>query len=174
MADAPEIPEANDPFEKRVAVTIAIIAVFLAFIDNAGDNGTAQSIVKTSEASNQWAYYQAKSIKGSLVGAESELLARLATTDQKSEIDRLKGEVGRYDSEKAEIKAKAESLQAEAKEGADIDDQADLASIFLQVAIVVCSVAILGKSHPLWYAGIAFGVVGLGFGLKLGTALLPW
>jgi hypothetical protein len=174
MADAPEIPEASDPFEKRVAVTIAIIAVFLAFIDNAGDNGTAQSIVKTSEASNQWAYYQAKSIKGSLVSSGSELLARLSTTDQKAEIDRLKAEVARYDTEKAEIKAKAEELTAEAKEGAAIDDRADLASIFLQVSIVVCSVAILAKSHGLWWGGIAFGIVGVGFGLALGRALLPW
>ena len=37
MADAPEIPEANDPFEKRVAVTIALIAIVLSFIQNAGD-----------------------------------------------------------------------------------------------------------------------------------------
>lgn len=173
MADAPEIPEANDPFEKRVAVTIAIVAVCLAFISNAGDNGTAQSIVKTNEASNQWAYFQAKSIKGNLVAVEAELLARLATTDQKAEVERLKSEEARYDKEKAEIKAAAEKLTVEAKEGQAIDDRADLAGLFLQVSIVICSIAILAKSHPFWWAGIGCGIVGLAIGATLGAALSP-
>ncbi|MEQ1858909.1 MAG: DUF4337 domain-containing protein [Chthoniobacteraceae bacterium] len=174
MPDAPEIPEANDPFEKRVAVTIAIVAVCLAFISNAGDNGTAQSIVKTSEAASQWAYYQAKSIKGSLVTVEGELLARLATTDQKAELERLKAEATRYDKEKTEIKAAAEVFQAEAKQGADIDDRADLAALFLQVSIVISSIAILAKSHQFWWAGVALGAGGLAVGATLGVALVPW
>jgi len=173
MADAPEIPEANDPFEKRVAVTIAIFAIILSFIQNAGDNGTAQQIVKTSEASNQWAYYQAKSIKGTVVQMQSELLGRLATSDQKAEIERLKAEAARYDAEKAEIKTKAEAFTKEATAGADIDNRADLASLFLQVSIVICSIAILAKSHPFWWAGIAFGLVGIGVGATLGAALSP-
>jgi len=52
MPDAPEIPEAKDPFEKRVAVTIAILAVALAFIGNKGDNARTDAIIKTNEASN--------------------------------------------------------------------------------------------------------------------------
>lgn len=60
MAEAPEIPEANDPFEKQVAVTIACLAVVLAFIGNKGDNAKTDAIIKTNEASNQWGYFQAK------------------------------------------------------------------------------------------------------------------
>jgi len=174
MANAPEIPEANHPFEKRVAATIAMVAVCLAFINNAGDNGTTQSIVKANEASNLWAYYQAKSIKGIVVTMQGELLYRLATTDQKSEIERLKGEATRYENEKAEIKVKAEALQVEAKEGAAIDDRADLASLFLQVSIVISSIAILVRSPIFWWAGVALGVIGVGVSATLGLALLPW
>ena len=174
MADAPEIPEASDPFEKRVAVSIAIFAIILSFIQNAGDNGTAQQIVKTSEASNQWAYFQAKSIKGSLVNIESDLLARLSSTDQKEALDRLKAESARYDTEKAEIKAKAEALTKDADEGAAIDNRADLASLFLQISIVICSIAILAKSHPFWWAGVAVGVIGTVIGASLGAALSPF
>jgi hypothetical protein len=156
-----------------VAVTIALIAIVLSFIQNAGDNGTAQSIIKTNEASNQWAYYQAKSIKGTVVTMQSELLSRLATSDQKTEIERLKSEAARYEKEKAEIKAKAEDLQKEAKKGADIDDRADLASLFLQVAIVICSVAILAHSHKFWWAGMALAAIGVTVGATLGAALSP-
>ncbi len=173
MADAPEIPEANDPFEKRVAVSIALIAIVLSFIQNAGDNGQAQQIVKTNEESNQWAYYQAKSIKGTMMQMQSELLARLATTDQKAEIERLKGEAARYDKEKAEIKTKAEDLKKEADAGAEIDNRADLASLFLQISIVICSVAILGHSHKMWWIGLVLGAIGVAVGATLGAALSP-
>lgn len=173
MADAPEIPEANDSFEKKVAVTIAVVAVFLAFIDNAGNNGTSQSIVKTNEASNQWAYFQSKSIKENLMEVEHDLLARLATTDQKERLAQLKAEEARYKQEKGEIKAAAEALTKEAKEGAAIDDRADMAALFLQVSIVISSIAILAKSEKFWWAGLVFAVIGVGFGALLGSALLP-
>jgi len=173
MADAPEVPEASDSFEKKVAVTIAIVAVCLAFIDNAGNNGTSQSIVKTNEASNQWAYYQSKSIKENLMEVERDLLSRLATTDQKEQIEKLKAEEARYKEEKGVIKAEAEALTKQAAEGAAIDDRADLAALFLQVSIVISSIAILAKSEKFWWAGVALGVIGLGFGAMLGAALLP-
>ena len=63
MPDAPEIPAAKDPFEKRAALTIAIIAICLSFVSNLGDNAKTSSILKTSEASDQWSYFQAKSTK---------------------------------------------------------------------------------------------------------------
>ena len=57
MPDAPEIPEAKDPFDKRVALTIAIIAICLSFVSNLGDNAKTSAILKTSEASDQWNYF---------------------------------------------------------------------------------------------------------------------
>ena len=47
MAEAPEIPEANDPFSKQVAITIALLAVVLAVIENKGDNAKTDAIIKT-------------------------------------------------------------------------------------------------------------------------------
>ena len=60
MSETPEIPEANDPFSKQVAITIALLAVVLAVIENKGDNAKTDAIIKTSEASNRWGYYQSK------------------------------------------------------------------------------------------------------------------
>jgi hypothetical protein len=66
MPDAPEIPEAKDPFEKRVALTIAIIAICLSFVGNLGDNAKTDAIIKTNEASDQWGFFQAKTKSQSL------------------------------------------------------------------------------------------------------------
>ena len=50
MSETPEIPEANDPFSKQVAITIALLAVVLAVIENKGDNAKTDAIIKTSNA----------------------------------------------------------------------------------------------------------------------------
>ena len=113
MAEAPEIPEANDPFEKRVAVTIASLAVVLAVIGNKGDNAKTDAIIRTNEASNQWGYFQAKGIKGSIAISESELLSMLAPSqtaaaDILKKVETLKADAERYKEEQKEIKTRAE------------------------------------------------------------------
>ena len=164
MADTPEIPEATDPFEKRVAISIAVIAIVLSFVGNLGDNAKTDAIIKTNEASNQWGYFQAKSIKGQMAGMQGELLAVLggAQPDEAraKEIARLHSAATRYEEERAEIKKHAEELQHEATHDSAINDRCDLASLMLQIAVVICSVAILSRWHAIWFAGLALGLAG--------------
>ncbi len=164
MPEAPEIPEATDPFEKRVAISIAILAVILSFIGNLGDNAKTDSILKTNEASNQWGYYQAKSIKSQMAGMQTTMLAALSGAQpdeaRAKEIARLKAESERYEQEKEEIKKQAEALQAQAAEDSKVNDRCDLSSLMLQIAVVICSVAILSRWHAFWFAGLALGIAG--------------
>jgi hypothetical protein len=163
MADI-ELPEASDPFEKGIALTVAILAVVLAFVDNTGNNGQADAIVKTNLASNQWAYYQAKSIKGSIAESNVALLSELVPANAdvtKAKIEELKKSAERYDTEKKEIKDKAEALEKEAAIGQAIDDQCDIAALFLQIAVVVCSIAILVRWKAIFFVGLAMGLVGI-------------
>ncbi len=164
MAETPEIPEATDPFEKRVAISIAVLAVLLSFIGNLGDNAKTDSILKTNEATNQWGYFQAKSIKGQMAAMQSSTIAVLsgAQTDdvRTKEIARLKAEAERYEQEKDEIKKQAEALQAQAAQDSKVNDRCDLASLMLQIAVVICSVAILSRWHAFWFAGLALGAAG--------------
>jgi uncharacterized membrane protein YccC len=133
MAEAPEIPEANDPFAKRAAVTIAILAVTLAVVGNKGDNAKTDAIIKTNEAANQWAYYQAKGIKGTVASAEQELLSVLAPSQTAAAeavkiSERLKADAERYKTEQVEIKTHAEEAQKDAERGSKINDRCDLHS----------------------------------------------
>ena len=171
MPDALEIPEAKDPFEKRVAVTIAIIAIILSFVQNEGDNSQADAIIRTNEATNQWGYYQAKSIKGQIAEMHAGLLPRLppgpgeTAETLRAETDRLTKEAARYDAEKGEIQAKAQELQTEAAKLAKVNDRCDQSALFLQIAVVICSVAILSGSRGFWWVGILLGVIGAGVGI---------
>ena len=76
------------------------------------------------------------------------------------EIARLKAESERYEKEKEEIKKKAEELQTIAAHDSEINDRCDLGSLMLQIAVVICSVAILSRWHAFWFAGLALGVAG--------------
>ena len=170
MADAPEIPEANDPFEKRVAVTIAILAVVLAVVGNKGDNAKTDAIIKTNEASNKWGHYQAKGIKGAIASAQAELLTSLAPSpaaagDIATTVARLKGEVVRYEAEQEPIKKVAEAAMDDAERGSKINDRCDQGSLALQIAIVIASVSILARSRAFWIGSIVLGLVGIGVGV---------
>jgi hypothetical protein len=161
MSDAPEIPDAKSGFEKKIAVSIAILAVFLSFIENKGDNAKTDSILLTTEASNQWSYFQSKSVKEHI--AQSSI--NIMTVADKSvagsrTILKLEENVARYAKEKDEIKAKAESLQNEAEHNGGINDRCDLASLLIQIAIIFSSIAILAEIRWFWFGGILLGAAG--------------
>ena len=78
MAEAAEIPEAKDSYEKRLAITIAIIAVVPSIIGAIGEHAQTNSIIKTIQASDMWAYYQSKSIKEHLAQSESNIVSALS------------------------------------------------------------------------------------------------
>lgn len=169
MPEAPEIPEAKDPFEKRAALTISIIAICLAFVGNFGDNAKTDAIIKTNQSSDQWGYFQAKGIKSQLSGLHASLLGNLGGNNlsdvQKAEVARLLKESERYESEKAAIKAEAEKLHKEATVMSAVNDRCDHASLFLQLSVVFCSVSILARSHKLYWAGVVLGGVGMAIGV---------
>jgi hypothetical protein len=168
MGGTHEIPAAKDPFERRVALTISILAICLSLITNLGDNAKTSAILKTSESSDQWGYFQAKSTKAQIAAMHGDLLMRLSTDDRSDEARnqaiRLGQEARRYDTEKNEIKLGAEKLVAEAAHMTAINNRFDKAALFLQIGVVVCSVSILAQSHKFWWLGMLLGTIGLGVG----------
>jgi Domain of unknown function (DUF4337) len=171
MAEAAEIPEAKDPFEKAVAVSIAIMAVVLSVIANRGDDAKTDAIIKTNEAANKWGYFQAKSIKQHVYDTTLKSLSVLnaASADQAKlgELSsKLNEELKRYDQEKGAIKTEAEHLETEAKQQLSINNRSDFGALLLQIAIVMASIAILSRWKSLWVGGIILGLAGAGVGLS--------
>ena len=157
----------------QIAVVTAVIATIGALFAYQGGATQANAgllkndaAIKKTEASNQWNYYQAKSGKQNL----SELALELVPEPRKPF---YQDEIKRYKAEKAEIKAAAEKLEAEAKA---FDDKSAAqmhehhrwaqATTALQVAIAMAAIALLTKSKRLEY--LMFGVSALG--LALGAA----
>lgn len=171
MSNVPEIPEARDRFEKTVAISIAVVAVFLSWISNRGDDAKTNAIVKTNEATNKWGHFQSKSIKERLIAAALELESNrkgaAADGDPHSRLPAsLRNEVERYRNEKAALEQEAENLQAQAARNLRINDRCGTGSLLLQVAIVIASMAILARSRSFWIAGMLLAATGSLIGIS--------
>ena len=167
MAEAAEIPEAKDEFEKRVAISIAIMAVVLSFFANRGDNAKTDAIIHNTEAANQWSYYQAKSIKANMYEIQAKVLPCATGIAGKADspcaivAEDFKKKVEHYRLEENEIKKKAEELTAESAKEMAINNKCDLATLMIQIGIVLASVAILSRLTVFWYIGLLLGVAGV-------------
>jgi hypothetical protein len=95
--ELPEIEELEEtrtqPFTKRVALTTAIFAVILAITSLGGNNAMKEMILAQQQASDMWAFYQAKVVREHLyriqkLWAEAQLLEKSSSGSLKSE-DRI-------------------------------------------------------------------------------------
>ena len=164
MPEAPEVPEAKDPFERRVALTVAVIVVFMAVFANRNDNAKTEAIISTTHAANHWAHYQSKSVKEHAYEIERRVLDATPSEATRGVSGEFAAEVERYGREKREIKDKAEALEVSIAHQLAVNNRCDEAVLVLQLAAVMCSLAILAHWRMLWFLGIALGVGGVAIG----------
>ena len=169
--------QSGDSLASRVAVVTAILSTVGAVVGYQG--GATQNeammfkneaVLKKTEASDQWAYYQAKGNKQNL--AE---LAMIMAPDNKQGFYRQ--EVERYKKEKSEIKLIAEKLEAESKRANDLSDAAmhphhrlAQALTLMQIAISLASITVLTRKTWLFWG--ALGSAAAGAGLWASTVLM--
>src|SRR6266576_860685 len=168
-----ELGREGGPFLRRIALTTAVLAAVAAIAAlKAGSTANEALVLKTeaarlqAEASDQWAYYQAKGIKLAV--------AQATEAPWRAQGKRPPGDVvekeQRYAADQEEIKAKAEGLERErdarSREADHLLHQhhgfANSVALF-QVAIALGALAALTRNHAIWVASLCLGVIGLGF-----------
>ena len=167
---------------RNIALLIAVIALFLAFSETLGKGAQTESISKNVEASNLWAFFQAKSVRRTVVqtaadqaklslGGVSDASAKAALQKQ---IDDWQKTAARYRSE-PDTGEGTEQLSERARHAEEERDLAtakyhhfELASAAFQIGIVLASATIItGMIVLAWIsgllalAGIAFTALGL-------------
>ena len=155
--------QSGDSLAQSVAVMTAILSTIGAVLGYQGGHTQNEAmlykneaVLKKTEASNQWNYYQGKSNKQNL----AELAVALAPGDKKEFYQK---EVERYKQEKKEIMQAAEKLEAEAKTANEKSDAAlhphhrlAQALTLVQIAISLASITVLTRKRWLFAcAGIA-------------------
>jgi len=163
--------EKKDPWLNYLALTTVILAVCATLSTFRGAGFSTRSVLSQTQASDQWAYYQAKSIKSYAYDLQREKFemdlkaakgsARSLAADYQKKIDSYAEKVKKYDEEKADIMKKAQALEATRDEAQKHSGAFGLAAMFLQIAILLSSIAALMKQKYFWFLGMAGGVTGL-------------
>jgi hypothetical protein len=171
VPDPDELEERRDKtFSRRVALTTAIYAIILAIASLGGNNAMEDILLAQQEATNQWAYYQAKVIREHLNrGSKMLVETQLAEPSPLKGAERAKFEAlaTRYADEEKRMNADKKAIERDARKFEAARDLSktrdvyfDLAEVFLQIAIVSSSVAILGGSRPMFWFSLALAIVG--------------
>ena len=181
--------EKHEGWTRFIAVITAILAVVAAvgslragLLVNEALLSKNDEISLRTQATDQWNYYQSKSIKGVVYTTTAQLLPLDSPL-----LGRSQAEAARYGREQAAIQAKAEGLEkrAEAK-NKDAAHDMDSHHIFAfsvslcQIAIALSAIAALTRSRRVWFFSLAAGAAGVaprrgGFrGLHLPFAFCPF
>jgi Domain of unknown function (DUF4337) len=154
----------ESPLTLPVTVTLAILAVLVAMVTLLGHRAHTEELLLQAKASNQWAYYQAKSIRSRQMQNDADLLATLAPADkEKAEAvqEKYSQEAERYEKEKDQISEQATDFEKERDLVARRADRYDAGEVFLEIALIICSFTLLTKKKGFWFAGMLLGVVGM-------------
>ncbi|PYK54677.1 MAG: hypothetical protein DME48_07255 [Verrucomicrobia bacterium] len=138
-----------------VALSTAILAVLAAIAGLLSGQHVNEAMMNQIEASNQWNYYQAKSIKASVLDAKMSLAGAPNESDQSKR--------DRYEKEQEEIKSDAERKEAAAKSNFHQHEVFARGVTMFQIAIAIAAISALTKKRSFWFVSLIFGLVGCVF-----------
>jgi len=158
---------------QQVAIFSAVLATvgaIVSFLGGHTQNNALlfknEAVLKRAEASDQWNFYQAKSMKQNL----AELASTIATDPEKAA--KYRGEAQRYANEKKDIEKEARALEAKA---ADFNKQSETAlhphhflsisMTLLQIAIALASITVLTQKRWLLAAAAVSALAGAVLGI---------
>jgi hypothetical protein len=160
----------TNSFSRRVALTTAFYAVALAVAALGSKVAMKEMLLAQQQSSDQWAFYQAKVIREHEYRIQKLVLeTQLAAPSSIKPDERAKYEVlakkfgeeeKRYSVEKKDIEKEAKKLEHERDRHRARDPNFEYAEIFLQIAIVTASVAILAESKAMFIFSLAAAVLG--------------
>ncbi len=158
-------------FTRRVALTTAIFAVMLAIASLGGKNAMKEMLLAQQQASDLWAFYQAKALREHQYRTQrSRLEVDLAERgpsmkpDARKKFDALMAkfteEEKRYGEEKKELEKEAKTLEHERDVNRAKDPYFDFAEALLQIAIVMASIAILSNTRSTFIFSLVLALLG--------------
>jgi hypothetical protein len=166
---------------KKIALVIAVLALFLAFSETLGKGAQTAALSENIQASDLWNFYQAKNIRQTVLrtAAESQAI-ELAALDpavkaaMEKQIDTWRKTIDRYESEpstnegKKELTKRAQETERQRDTNFAKYENYELASAAFQIGIVLASASVITGMLALVYGAVGLGVLGLmftGFGV---------
>src|SRR2546430_12281231 len=143
------------PWISCVALSTAVLAVLAAIAGLLSAYHVNEAMMNQIEASDQWSYYQAKSIKASVLDAKMSL-AGTANESDRSKYDR-------YEKEQEQVKSEAERKEAAAKSNFHKHEVFARGVTMFQIAIAIAAISALTRKRRFWIVSLLFGAAGCAF-----------
>jgi hypothetical protein len=165
--------EKKEKWMTYMAITTILIAVAATLSTFKGGGFSTRSLLNQTLASDQWAFFQSKSIKRDLYDSRRENLELQVSLLEKQKgneslIEKYDGliadyaqKVKTYDTEKEAISKEATNFQNIREESKKHSGKFGIAVIFLQISILLSSIATLSKKKFVWISGLILGVIGI-------------
>jgi len=162
---------------KRIALLIAVIALFLALSETLGKSAQTEALNRNVEASNLWAFFQAKTIRMTTVRTAAEGLETQLERETdpafkaaaNKRIDFWQKTAERYNDEpstnegRKQLIARAESAEKQRELALARYHHFEVASAAFQIGIVLASATIITGMALLSWGAIALAAIGVGF-----------
>jgi hypothetical protein len=167
--------EKKEKWLNYLALSTVIFAVCATLSTFRGGGYGSKALLNQTKASDQWSLFQSKSIKSYIFESQrdnlelqKEIVAKgpkaaedMAHYDKR--IDVYDQKLKKYEDEKAEISAKAKGYEKDVIDCQKHGAKFGIAVIFLQVTILLSSIAGLMKKRMVWYFSMVIGIIGIVF-----------
>jgi hypothetical protein len=152
------------------SAVLATIGAIVSFLGGHTQNNALlyknEAVLKRAEASDQWNFYQAKSMKQNL----AELASTITADPEK--LAKYRGEAQRYANEKKDIEKEARSLEAQATSFNRQSETAlhphhflSISMTLLQIAIALASITVLTQKRWLLAGAAVSALAGAVLGI---------
>ena len=164
--------DAPSKFQSWIAVSVAIVSVFLGVTKIKDDNIVQAMLNAKSNAVDTWGEYQSKKVKHHIVDIGVEQIeAIILSTGRKTpglekKITAYEKTIARYEAEEKALADKARAYEKEYDNLNFRDDQFDLSDAALSISLAMLAVSSLTTRRWLLYLAWGFA----GFGLVMGLA----
>ena len=157
LIDLPE--KTHKPLERRIGVTMAAFAALLAIATLMGHRLHTEEVVLQTKVADGWAYYQAKVIRSQMYTADAAL-AKLQGDNGVSLAGDWTTRAGAERKDADGIQHDTQALERETEVAAQRATLFDSAEVFLEIAIVLCSIALMTGSARFWSISFIGAVIG--------------
>ena len=150
---------------RRIGLTMAVFAAFLAMVTLMGHRLHTEEGVLQTKVADGWAFYQAKNSRSQMYAADAklaELQGAAGAPLAHSWVEKAAQEKEQAD----EIRKSTEELDRDTQLAAKRASLFDAGEVFLEIAIVLCSIALLTGTRRFWQVSF------VGFGIGLVMAVL--
>ena len=145
-----------------VALSTAVMAVLAAIAGLLGGHHVNEALIDQIKSSDQWAFYQSKSIKAEIASSTDKILQAIPNKTTAATLD-SKETVTRYEKEKEDIKTLAEEHEKTSEEHLKRHVTLSKAVTIFQIAIAISAISILTRKKILWFVAMLLTIAGAVF-----------